>query len=172
MAAAGVRLRPVTLEDMAVLERLDSPEVAGPFNWFGHRPAGRHHERLLEDGYLSRERGRLLVVAGDGEVAGDVSWHAVDHGPPPASRCWDIGITLLPEWRGKGLGSAAQRLLADYLFATTTAERVQASTDVGNLAEQRALERAGFAREGVLRRAQFRGGAWHDLVLYARVRGD
>ena len=36
----------------------------------------------------------------------------------------------------------------------------------------RALERAGYHREGVLRGAQWRAGAWHDLVLYARLRGD
>ena len=41
-----------------------------------------------------------------------------------------------------------------------------------NLAEQRALERAGFTREGVLRHAQFRGGGFHDLVIYSRLRGD
>jgi RimJ/RimL family protein N-acetyltransferase len=47
-------------------------------------------------------------------------------------------------------------------------ERLEASTDVDNAAEQRALEGAGFTREGVLRSAQFRDGAFHDLVLYSR----
>jgi RimJ/RimL family protein N-acetyltransferase len=51
-------------------------------------------------------------------------------------------------------------------------ERLEASTDVDNLAEQRALERAGFTREAVLRHAQFRDGGFHDLVLYSRLRGD
>ena len=41
-----------------------------------------------------------------------------------------------------------------------------------NLAEQRALERAGFTREGVLRQAQFRDGGFRDMVLYSRLRGD
>ena len=41
-----------------------------------------------------------------------------------------------------------------------------------NLAEQRALERAGFTREGGLRHAQFRDGEFRDLVLYSRLRGD
>jgi RimJ/RimL family protein N-acetyltransferase len=71
-----------------------------------------------------------------------------------------------------GHGSAAQRMLAGYLFATTPVNRVEASTDVENIAEQKALERAGFTREGVLRGAQFRDGGWHDLVGYARLRDD
>jgi aminoglycoside 6'-N-acetyltransferase len=50
--------------------------------------------------------------------------------------------------------------------------RVEAQTDVTNLAEQRALEKAGFTREGVLRKAQWRGGAYHDLVVYSKLRGE
>jgi RimJ/RimL family protein N-acetyltransferase len=74
--------------------------------------------------------------------------------------------------RGRGHGAEAQRQLAAYLFAHTRVERLEASTDVENTAEQRALERAGFAREGILRSAQFRDGTFHDLVLYGRLRGD
>jgi RimJ/RimL family protein N-acetyltransferase len=73
--------------------------------------------------------------------------------------------------RGLGYGSLAQRLLTDYLFATTSVNRIEAGTDVENLAEQRSLEKAGFIREGVLRGAQYRADAWHDLVIYAVVRG-
>jgi RimJ/RimL family protein N-acetyltransferase len=38
--------------------------------------------------------------------------------------------------------------------------------------EQRALEKAGFTREGVLRQAQWRSGGWHDQVMYSKLRGE
>lgn len=41
-----------------------------------------------------------------------------------------------------------------------------------NLPEQRALDKAGFTREGVLRGAQWRLGSWHDMVLFSRLRAD
>ncbi len=63
-------------------------------------------------------------------------------------------------------------MLADYLFAAFPVNRVEASTDVDNAAEQAALTRAGFTREGVLRGAQWRGGAWRDLVVFGRLRSD
>ncbi|MBA2393543.1 MAG: GNAT family N-acetyltransferase, partial [Ktedonobacteraceae bacterium] len=50
--------------------------------------------------------------------------------------------------------------------------RVEATTDITNRAEQRALEKAGFTREGVLRKAQWRNGNWHDMVVYSKVRGE
>ena len=40
------------------------------------------------------------------------------------------------------------------------------------LAEQRALEKAGFTREGVVRGSTFRQGRWHDQVLSSVLRDD
>ncbi|KAA2264660.1 GNAT family N-acetyltransferase [Solihabitans fulvus] len=117
--------------------------------------------------------GFLVVIApSTGELLGDVGWIAVLHGPTAACAAWNIGIDLRPAARGRGVGSAAQRLLVEHLFASTEVDRVEASTDVANVAEQKALERAGFRREGVLRGGQLRGGQRRDLVLYGVLRGD
>jgi len=117
------------------------------------------------------EPGRFLVEC-DGEVVGDVSWRPVWFGPTHGSRSWEIGIALAPSARGRGIGTAAQRLLVEHLFDTTDVYRIQASTDIENLAEQRALERAGFVREGVLRQCQVRADGRHDLILFSRLRDD
>jgi RimJ/RimL family protein N-acetyltransferase len=114
----------------------------------------------------------VVVRSTDGTPVGRVEWHAERYGPNRGSRAWNIGISLLPEQRGRGYGSEAQRLLAAHLFETTDVMRVEAGTDVENIAEQRALEKAGFVREGVLRSAQFRSGTYHDMVIYSRVRTD
>jgi RimJ/RimL family protein N-acetyltransferase len=58
------------------------------------------------------------------------------------------------------------------LFSTTLANRLEATTEVDNIAEQRALERAGFVREGVLRGSGFVRGQWRDGVMYSRLRDD
>jgi L-amino acid N-acyltransferase YncA len=65
-----------------------------------------------------------------------------------------------------------QRQLMRYLFAHTPANRVEAGTEITNVGEQRALEKAGFTREGVLRGALFRDGQWHDCVFYGVLRDD
>jgi RimJ/RimL family protein N-acetyltransferase len=83
-----------------------------------------------------------------------------------------IGIWLAPSARGRGLGRSAQRELAELFFRHTTVSRVEAHTDVENLAEQRALEAAGFKREGTIRGAQWRDGAYRDGYLYSIVRSD
>lgn len=114
----------------------------------------------------------MVTRNADGLPVGSVSWHEVHYGPNPESSAWNIGISLVPQARGQGMGSEAQRLLAQHLFATTPFQRVEAVTDVENAAEQGALARAGFSREGVLRAAQFRAGRWHDVVMWSAVRGE
>jgi RimJ/RimL family protein N-acetyltransferase len=66
----------------------------------------------------------------------------------------------------------AARLLSEYLFAHTTVHRIWAGTEVDNIAEQRALEKAGFTREGILRGTGWRDGAWRDGVIYSLLRTD
>ena len=168
----AVALRPVAAGDLELLERgAVDREVRGDANWWGFRDVSSVRRRFETDGFLGQDDGLLIIEAG-GEAIGVVTWHAVHHGPPPWSRGWNIGIALLPEWRGRGYGGPAQRALAEYLLANTTAMRIEASTRSDNLAEQRALEKAGFTREGMLRVAQFHDGAWRDLVLFSLVRPD
>jgi RimJ/RimL family protein N-acetyltransferase len=89
-----------------------------------------------------------------------------------ASSNFEIGIALFPDHRGHGIGTQAQRQLVSYLFDTTTANRLQAGTELDNVAEQRSLERVGFRREGVQRGLYFRAGAWRDSVMYGLLRAD
>ena len=166
-----VRLRPVREADLSVLEENQSRD-ANPWNWFRHTSTETPRRRFAADGMLSEEAGTLAVETPDGALAGTVSWFTVVHGPSAACRALNIGISLLPGHRGRGYGSAAQRALAEYLFATTLTERIEAETDVENVAEQRALERAGFTREGVLRHTQFRAGRWRDNIIYSVLRAE
>ncbi len=166
-----VLLRPLMLADVPALEAAANADD-DPFNWIGYRDGGHlattlaAHETLREDG------GQLVVTDVEGVLLGTIQWRQLRTGPSPHSWCWNIGISLLPAQRGQGYGASAQRAIATYLFAQTPVARIEADTDITNIAEQRALEKAGFRREGVLRQAQWRGGQWHDMVLYAVVRGE
>jgi RimJ/RimL family protein N-acetyltransferase len=166
-----VRLRRVTVDDADLLERWKSVEYIGEFNDFGiqGRPL---NEAIQESGLISGQGETLIVeLLTNGNPIGTVSWRAVRYGPNLESVAWNIGISLIPEERGHGFGSEAQRLLSDHLFATTPVNRIEAATDIDNVAERRALEKAGFRHEGALRGAQYRAGRWRDLSMFARVRG-
>ncbi|RKT88466.1 Protein N-acetyltransferase, RimJ/RimL family [Saccharopolyspora antimicrobica] len=165
-----VALRPVREDDLAALEWLiNEPETTAPHNWWGWRKPDRMTRRWEESGLLGEEQGVLLVDVG-AELIGFVSWHRVETGP--SSHCFEIGVNLQPDARGHGHGTEAQRLLVRYLFAHTQVNRLEAGTELDNVAEQRALEKAGFTGEGVLRGYTFRNGRWRDCARYSILRDE
>lgn len=163
--AAIVRLREATAEDTAVLDTFGSAEVRGDHDFYDADDLADPHGGTFRSG-------ALVISDGSGALLGRLTFHQVAYGPNRRSLAWRIGITVLPAHRGRGIGARAQALLAEQLFATTEANRVEADTDVENTAERRALLAAGFREEGVLRGARWRAGAWRDAVLYARLRDD
>jgi RimJ/RimL family protein N-acetyltransferase len=168
--ASQVTLRPVTEDDLAWLASLrNGPAATGPHEWHGWTDPGWIRRRWAESGFLGDGGGTLIVLHG-ADRAGEISWRKVQTGPNAFS--WAIGIGLAQEFRGRGYGSEVQRLLVRYLFAHTQVNRIEATTEITNVAEQRALEKAGFIREGVLRGTTFRQGRWRDQVIYSVLRNE
>jgi RimJ/RimL family protein N-acetyltransferase len=168
--ADELQLRPPREDDLAIIEKLtQDPDLTGEFAWFGWHNPLRWRRRWAENRLIGEDDGVLIGVLGPRPL-GFVSWRRRQ--TTVASYYWEIGIALLPDARGAGHGTQAQRLLARYLFAHTTAHRVAASTEVANLAERRALEKAGFTAEGIARGVGWRDGQWRDGVTYSLLRTD
>lgn len=137
----------------------------------GFRSPEAFRQRWEDDGFLGKDPRQLVVAENDEEAVGWVMWRDPKLFGREGS-VWETGILLAPEHRGRGVGTAAQRALAEYLFDTTVVHRLCANTEANNIAEQRSLEKCGFQREGVLRQAGFRTGRWRDVVVYALLRGE
>lgn len=169
-----IYLRPVRQDDLPIFAaHTNDIAFLTEFNFFGLHQQNGLEKQFQENGLLSPQFSTLVVVTCESDqVVGDVSYRQVRYSPADASITYNFGIILMPEHRGKGYGTEAQQLLTAYLFSVYPIMRVEASTDITNIAEQRALEKAGFTREGVLRKAQWRNSAWHDLVVYSKLRGE
>jgi RimJ/RimL family protein N-acetyltransferase len=55
--------------------------------------------------------------------------------------------------------------MVDNLFIYRNIIRIQATINVGNKAVQRALEKAGFRKEGTIRKLSLVRGEWRDRAL-------
>ncbi|GAA3626200.1 GNAT family protein [Kineosporia mesophila] len=174
MTNKDVVLRAVGVEDLPLLEQWrgdrEHETEFGDFLPMARRQ-NTYQDRWYADGLLGEDEG-VILICHDGLPIGSIGWHPVGYGPNRGSQALNIGISIAPGSRGKGIGSIAQRLAYEWLFRHIPVHRVEASTDVENFAEQKALEKAGFTREGILRGAQFRRGEWHDMVSYSRLRSD
>jgi RimJ/RimL family protein N-acetyltransferase len=102
-----------------------------------------------------------VVELASGELAGEaLLWNIDLH-----NRTAHIGISLLPEMRGRGLGTDVVRILCRYGFAIRGLHRLQAETLADNNAMIQTAIRAGFAREGTLRRSTWVNGDFADEVI-------
>jgi RimJ/RimL family protein N-acetyltransferase len=167
-------LRPLRADDAeAVLAGWDDDEVA---RW---QPP-RDRPRTLADarervGRSERERAdrpvlRWAVAEGDaagpmlGEVSIDLSMADLGIGL--------VGWWLLPAGRGRGLASRAVRLLARYAFTELGLARLEAGIATGNTASLAVAERAGWAREGIMRSGFPARDGRVDTWLVSRIPSD
>ena len=87
-------------------------------------------------------------------------------------RTMEIGFALIPSERGKGYGTEAIQLMVDNLFLTKNTVRIQVTTDIRNMASQKALEKAGFVKEGTMRKYFYSKGDYRDHLLYSILREE
>jgi RimJ/RimL family protein N-acetyltransferase len=102
------------------------------------------------------------------ELAGEaVLWGIDTH-----NRRADLGLSLRPSFRGRGLGTDVVRALCQYGFDVRGLHRLQVDTLADNTAMIRAAEHAGFTRDGTLREAAWVSGSFVDEVLLGLLAAD
>ena len=109
-----------------------------------------------------------FAIEVNGEAAGGIGLVLRED----VERCGaEVGYWLGEPFWGKGIATAALQALTAYAFAEFPyLVRLFAMTYEDNLASQRVLEKAGFVREGVLRKNAFKDGRYRDQPIYALVR--
>jgi RimJ/RimL family protein N-acetyltransferase len=164
----GLRVRPWRRDDLdALLRHADNPKIAA--NLRDQFP----HPYTRRDGidYLNYVRGMdvpmSLAVEYEGEAIGGIGFKL---GLDIARLSVEMGYWLAEPYWGRGLATRAVIAASDWAFDTYKVVRIFATTFSHNVASMRVLEKAGFEREGVLRRSAIKNGAVLDQVMFSKVR--
>lgn len=80
----------------------------------------------------------------------------------------DLGICLLRQAWGRGLGGQAITLVANNLRDNWGLRKLGLRVRADNAAALRCYEKSGFERCGLLREHVFIEGRWHDVILMER----
>ena len=121
-----------------------------------------------------REQGSRLAFAvldsSSGQLIGSSSYHDI----VPAVERLEIGYTWYAASRQRSaVNTTAKWLLMRHAFETLGAKLVGWRTDNFNFASQRAIERLGAKRDGVIRHhALRRDGTVRDTVMYSLTAGE
>ncbi|MFJ3923198.1 GNAT family N-acetyltransferase [Streptomyces sp. NPDC090022] len=161
-----VVLRPLTVDDVpALLPVFSDPEAA--------RLTGGHtafDTARLHAWYGSRQdqddRLDLAVVdRATGRVAGEVVLNEWD----PDNESCSFRILLVPDGRGRGLGTEATRLIVGHGFETLGLHRISLEVYAFNPRARRVYEKVGFRAEGVMRDALLWEGERVDATLMSML---
>ena len=161
----NVNLRIIEKEDLPLFtEWMNTPEFYGEYNPL-RQLSKTEVEKMFE---APVELKAFIIEKKDGSKIGFVA---------RLKELWggqmEIGYALLPDERGKGYCSEAVKIMVDYIFLSMrNIVRIQAHTDVRNTASQKVLEKAGFKKEGTIRKGYFARGAWTDWLLYSILREE
>jgi RimJ/RimL family protein N-acetyltransferase len=169
LSGERVALEPLDPDDdahvAAVREARNHPEM---------RPTGGYETGLTTDETreLIRERrereGTAVAIVAEGDIAGYARAEVTDD----RARVVELSVYVLPAHQGKGYGTDAVRTLAGYAFRTLNAESLLATVRADNTPSIRLFERLEFVREGTRRRAFYKEGQYHDVVLFGLLRGE
>ena len=173
LASDQVRLEPLGLEHVEGLKRAAADgelwtirvtSVPDPDDTRGYI------ERALQAFAEGHRLAFAVLDARTGEVIGSSSYHDI---VPPAERL-EIGYTWYAKSRQRThVNASAKLLLMTHAFETLGARLVGWRTDNFNFASQRAIERLGARKDGVLRHhAVRRDGTIRDTVMYSMSAGE
>ncbi|KAL0376640.1 UNVERIFIED_CONTAM: putative N-acetyltransferase p20 [Sesamum calycinum] len=143
----------------------------------------RKGERVLLMGHLHFQRSRHPIRRGQ---RNSPPWHKAIcvSGRPVGSisvspftgrdKCRaEVGYVVASDYWGKGIATRAVKMAANAVFVEWgELERLEAVVAVKNTASQRVLEKAGFMREGVLRKYSLLKGRPTDAVIFSLLSTD
>ncbi len=131
-------------------------EVAQAAGWIAAQPAKREAGEIMDFLIVDPSAG-ALGVTGLTEIA-------------QRDRRATVGSWLGQPYWGSGANFEAKAMIAALAFRRLGVERLTAWANTRNGRSQRALERVGFRREGVLHAWHRHGDEMHDVVVFALVR--
>lgn len=137
-------------------------------------PDPEHTDAYIAAALQGRDDGHMLPFtvtdAASGAILGSTRYHDI----VPALARLEIGYT----WYGRShqrshVNTTCKLLLLEHAFQTLGAAVVGWRTDNYNIASQRAIERLGARRDGVIRHhALRRDGTVRDTVMYSLMAGE
>ena len=170
----SVRLLPVDFSHLDQLSRWSAEEDIWRYMTFAHLSSRDELQVWIASAMDANEHGTELNFAIIDEASqtavGTTSFYRV----VPEHKRLELGKTWLgAPYRRTHINTAAKYLMLNHAFETLLANRVELNTDARNVRSQRAIERLGAVRDGVLRcHTIMRDGFVRDTVIYSFTMSD
>lgn len=103
------------------------------------------------------------------KLVGHISLYAIKRMPYSSAF---VGYSMDQHYVGRGMATEAVKLVIELAFKSLKLHRVEAYIAPENIPSIRVIEKAGFMREGLLRKLLFINGQWVDHYMYAMLQEE
>ena len=168
---SAIRIRRASTQDAAAFARMmGDPAVYPGLMQLPYTDEETWRARLAELTAAGKPD-LMLVAERDGAVVGSCGLHPV--GPALRRRhALTLGICVLPEAQGQGVGSTLMAALCDYTDRWVGALRLELTVYCDNAAAIHLYRKFGFEIEGTFRGYALRDGQYADAYPMARLHPD
>lgn len=168
MEKEGIKLRHFKLSDMARLAALANNKKI----WDNLRDAMPHpySEKDAEVFILKcliKNPITFFAIEFKGELVGSI---ALDIKTDVYRKSAEIGYWIGEPWWGQGIATKAVGLIVEFGFTRLDIVRIYTGVYDYNIASQKALEKNGFQKEAIFRKAVFKNDKFFDEVRFAIIK--
>lgn len=153
-------IRAIEDKDIDFLYEINTQDFRGEYQEFEFE-SKLDIRKQYESGMYCSDKFKMLLALNDKNILGIIYISFVRPG------LINIGLVMCENERGKNLGTSITKTVVNYLFSNYDIARIQADTDINNIAAQKVLEKAGFIKEGIMSKYRFHHGKYNDSALYA-----
>jgi RimJ/RimL family protein N-acetyltransferase len=161
-----LRLEPLSHDHIPAFQAHYSPEL---YQYVSNYPKSESYEdtKVYIDKLITDPtRCMYAMILPDGSIAGRTGYLDIRE----KHKSLEIGTVIFRTYHGTQVNPESKYLLLRHAFETLGAIRVQIKTDSRNVQSQRAIEKLGAVREGLLRKYQTRAdGFVRDTVMYSVI---
>lgn len=168
----NVKLRAIEEEDIEMLRQMKNDPWMESMVVGWCKPLSKANQKKWFDSLSSTDTGRFLYIieSKNGNSIGYICLTEIDW----KNRSAFVGIMIDGKKNmGKGFATDAYTTLIDYAFNELNINRLEAHIlDYNTISQRVLIDKIGFEKEGVRRKAIYKNGKYHDLIIAGLLKDE
>lgn len=123
-----------------------------------------------ENANFTSTNGRIMFTIEnlDGDSIGGINLNSIDE----RNGTFSIGIVIDKEYRGKGYGTSAMKILLKYAFLERRLNKFNDYVLEGNVGSAQMMRKLGCIQEGIRRQVVYVNGKYLDFILFGLTKDE
>jgi len=165
---SDVRIRPLSTKDAPIMAKLaNNKNIFDNLREEFPHPYSLADAELFIETFRDQKKSFVFAIVYNEEYVGNI-------GLVPETDVYrksaELGYFIGEPYWNKGIATKAIKLICDFGFQNLDIVRIHSGIYEYNKASQRVLEKCGFEKEGIFKKAIFKNGKIWDEVRYAKIK--